>query len=109
MNLRRMMFLLLILTTVSIVPYISSRATEHGKTIVYRGGEQGRVVYDGRVHSGKGYSCRDCHTDFARTGKQLFETQKKGLISLPDHDTDTKCFACHNEKIAFASCEGCHH
>jgi hypothetical protein len=30
------------------------------------------------------------------------------LISMADHSGDGKCFACHDGKIAFATCEQCH-
>ena len=108
MYLKKMMLLLLILTTLWILTDTSIQATDRGKTIVYRGGGQGRVVFDGHVHSAKGYTCRDCHTIFAKTGRQLFETQKKGLISTIDHENRTKCFTCHNGQTAFYRCEGCH-
>ena len=74
----------------------------------YRGGAQGPVIFDHQLHASKGFRCNDCHTDFAGTGKQLFTTRKRGLISLADHKTDTKCFACHNGKEAFDTCEQCH-
>jgi c(7)-type cytochrome triheme protein len=108
MYLRKVMLHFLILATLWILPDASMHATERGKTIVYRGGGQGRVVFDGHVHSAKGYTCRDCHTDYAKTGRQLFETQRKGLISTIDHENRTKCFVCHNGLTAFYKCEGCH-
>jgi c(7)-type cytochrome triheme protein len=77
-------------------------------TIVYRGGEQGRVIFNGRAHASKGFRCADCHTDYAGTGKQLFTTHKSGRIGMEDHNTDTKCFACHNGKVAFDECSRCH-
>jgi len=108
MNIKKLVFLLLSLTVFWIAPYISSHATDRGKSILYRGGEQGKVIFDGQIHASKGFYCRDCHTDYAKTGIQLFETQKKGLISITDHDTGTKCFACHNGQTAFSECQGCH-
>jgi thiosulfate reductase cytochrome b subunit len=77
-------------------------------TLIYRGAGQGRVVFDGRAHLAKGFRCADCHTEYAGTRRQLFETRKSGRISLADHDTDTRCFACHNGKVAFAECSRCH-
>jgi len=105
---RKVMLILLILTTLWIIQDASINATDRGKTIVYRGGGQGRVVFDGHVHSARGYACKECHTDFAKTGKQLFETHRKGLISTIDHESGTKCFACHNGQTAFYRCEDCH-
>lgn len=65
-------------------------------TLSYRGGGQGKVVFDHQLHASEGFRCDDCHTDFARTGEQLFATRKQGLISFKDHTTGAKCFACHN-------------
>jgi c(7)-type cytochrome triheme protein len=90
--------------------------------LCYRGGGQGKVVFDHQLHASEGFRCNDCHTDFAGTGKQLFATQKQGLISLADHTTGAKCFACHNGngvpddrkgafydgKGAFYDCDRCH-
>jgi c(7)-type cytochrome triheme protein len=108
MYLKKLMLLFPILTTLCIFPETSMHATERGKTIVYRGGGQGRVVFDGHLHSAKGYTCRDCHTDYAKTGTQLFETQRKGLISTIDHENKTQCFTCHDGRTAFFRCDGCH-
>jgi c(7)-type cytochrome triheme protein len=88
----------------------------------YRGGGRGKVVFDHQLHASEGFRCNDCHTDFSGTGKQLFATRKQGLISLADHTTGAKCFACHNGdgvpddrkgafydgKGAFIDCDGCH-
>ena len=76
-------------------------STENGKTIVYGGGGQGKVVFDGRVHASKGMVCKDCHL-------LLFRTQKKALITMEDHGTDKACFACHDGKMAFNNCTECH-
>jgi thiosulfate reductase cytochrome b subunit len=78
------------------------------RTFNYRGGGQGTVTFDHGMHASKGYVCLDCHTKLPSTGRQLFQTQKQGLISLADHSSDRKCFACHNDKVAFATCDRCH-
>jgi len=108
MNIKKIVCLLLALTAFWIVPNTSSQATDRGASIVYRGGEQGRVIYDGQIHVSKGFICKDCHTNYAKTGVQLFGTYKKGLISITDHESGTKCFTCHNDKVAFSDCKGCH-
>jgi len=74
----------------------------------YRGGGQGPVTFDHRGHTSKGFTCLDCHTRLASTGTQLFQTQKQGLITTADHSSDRKCFACHNDKVAFTDCGRCH-
>lgn len=78
----------------------SARATS-GETILYGGGGEGRVTFDGQLHASKGYVCNDCHLT-------LFQTQKKGLITLADHKTDAACFSCHNGKVASKKCDSCH-
>ncbi len=97
-------------------------AGERLPTLIYGGGERGRVVFDHQVHAAKGFRCADCHTDFAGTGKILFTTRKQGLISFADHTTGARCFACHNGdgvtadrkgalssgERAFSDCDGCH-
>jgi len=78
-------------------------------TLRYRGGSQGTVVFGHRLHASKGFRCNDCHTDFAKTGRQLFPTRKQGLITFADHRTAAKCFACHDGKGAFSDCKRCHY
>jgi len=76
-------------------------ATDKGKALIYGGAGQGKVIFDGRTHASKGYSCNDCHL-------KLFATHKKALITMGDHLGDKSCFACHNGKIAFDDCASCH-
>lgn len=76
-------------------------ATDGNNALTYRGGAQGRVIFDGRTHAAKGLLCNNCHS-------ALFDTRKFGLITMSDHGTDKKCFACHNGKQAFDTCESCH-
>ena len=71
------------------------------KALLYGGAGQGKVIFDGRLHASKGYVCNDCHS-------AIFDTQKKALISMDDHSSTTKCFACHNGTKAFNDCEKCH-
>ena len=78
------------------------------KAFTYRGGDQGPVVFDHQLHAKLGQICRDCHTAFPGTGRQLFQTRKQGRISLADHSGDGKCFACHDGKAASADCGQCH-
>jgi c(7)-type cytochrome triheme protein len=83
-------------------------AAQMVKSFNYRGGGQGTVIFDHGTHVSRGLMCVDCHTKWPATGAQLFQTQKQGLISMADHSGDGKCFACHDGKIAFATCEQCH-
>lgn len=76
-------------------------AIGEGKTLMYGGAGQGKVIFDGRVHASKGMVCKDCHTS-------IFKTQKKALITMDDHGSDKACFACHNGTKAFNDCAQCH-
>ena len=71
------------------------------KTLRYGGGGQGAVVFDGRMHAGKGYVCNDCHL-------QLFFTAKQAMIRKDDHFGETLCFKCHNNETAPRDCVTCH-
>ncbi len=111
--------------TVAVALLLAAAAFAGGRlaTIRYRGGLEGRVVFDHQVHAAKGFRCNDCHTNFAGSGKPLFTTRKHGLITFADHWTDASCFACHDGKGpaddgkdpnytgkgAFDSCERCHY
>jgi phosphate transport system substrate-binding protein len=76
-------------------------ASEQGKTLRYTGGGEGMVVFDGRIHAGKGLVCKDCHMG-------LFATRKKALIATADHEKGTQCFACHDGAKASRECVSCH-
>jgi phosphate transport system substrate-binding protein len=76
-------------------------ATPASRLLVYRGGGEGKVVFDGRTHASAGLVCNDCHLD-------LFATAKRGLITQDDHGKPRACFACHDGKRAFDTCESCH-
>lgn len=76
-------------------------AVDGTRELTYRGGAQGRVIFDGRTHAAKGLVCTSCHS-------KLFPMQRTGLITMSDHGTDQKCFACHNGRQAFDTCDSCH-
>jgi c(7)-type cytochrome triheme protein len=79
----------------------SVHAVDGNNALTYRGGPQGRVIFDGRTHAAKGLACNSCHS-------ALFPTQRTGLITMGDHTTGTKCFACHDGTKAFNDCASCH-
>ena len=81
----------------------------------YRGGGQGKVVFDHQLHASEGFRCNDCHTNFAGTGKQLVATRKQGLITLADHTKRREVFCLsqwrrrdRRRKSAFNDCGRCH-
>lgn len=36
-------------------------AIQVDKTVIYKGGNMGRIVFDGRTHNEVGYHCMKCH------------------------------------------------
>lgn len=76
-------------------------ATDQGKALSYSGGGEGKVVFGGRIHAGKGLVCNDCHL-------KLFATKKMALITMEDHEQGRQCFACHDGAKAFKDCASCH-
>jgi len=78
-----------------------AQATDQGKALKYGGGGLGTVIFDGRMHSGKGYVCKDCHND-------LFVTKKQARVRMSDHFSDQLCFKCHDNKEAPRDCITCH-
>ena len=81
----------------------SAAATGGGKVLMYGGGGQGKVIFDGRTHASAGLACVDCHTRPA-----LFPTRKQALVTTDDHTRPTACFGCHDGQKTFADCEKCH-
>jgi c(7)-type cytochrome triheme protein len=70
----------------------------------FDGQGEGRVVFSGKVHSGTGMQCADCHL-------AIFDVARHSRISLRDHRQDVYCFTCHNGETAFAArrnCTNCH-
>jgi c(7)-type cytochrome triheme protein len=77
------------------------QAVDADSSIDYRGGAQGRVIFDGRTHAAAGLVCTACHT-------ALFPMQRTGLINMADHTSGQKCFGCHNGTQVFNTCTSCH-
>jgi phosphate transport system substrate-binding protein len=91
----------LLLAAAALAALSSAAIATPGDTLIYRGGAQGKVVFDGRMHAAQGLQCSACHS-------ALFPTQRVGRITMADHGTDKACFACHNGKRAFDTCASCH-
>ncbi len=90
-----------ILTLVLLLCLPGVALATHETTLRYGGAGQGIVVFDGRLHAGKGYVCNDCHLDF-------FTTQKKARITIREHFSKASCFTCHDNKTASRDCATCH-
>lgn len=86
----------------------NAMAVPAGKTIEFDSPE-GKVVFDGKLHAGKGAKCGDCHTK-----PKLFEMKKgKSNITKKDINDGKFCGACHDGKKSFgvtdkAACGKCH-
>ena|SRR5271157_3772863 len=81
-----------------------------GRTVVWEGGGEGRVVFDGALHKNRGFKCHDCHT-------RVFANMKSGSpptrMSMKEMSEGKLCGACHNGKGAFSvndkvNCSRCH-
>jgi phosphate transport system substrate-binding protein len=97
---RHLILITVVLLTVLIVVG-SAGATGEGKSLLYGGAGQGKVIFDGRTHASAGFVCNDCHL-------QIFQTAKKALITMDDHNTGKACFSCHNGAREFNECGQCH-
>jgi phosphate transport system substrate-binding protein len=85
-----------------------------GANIMYEGKGAGQVVFDGTLHSSKGFSCSVCHEQHGLSSA-LFE-MKKGAdaISMRKMQLGSSCGYCHDGTKAFSvtdylQCANCHH
>ncbi len=98
-------FLVLALTLLIAVAFLGSAfAVPAGKTVEYKDGKTGKVIFDGKKHADAGNKCNDCHP-------KLFQ-MKKGAskITMKDMKAGQNCGACHNGEKAFKAnvCKKCH-
>ena len=96
--------ILALLTTVAFAA--SALAVAPGKTVEFADGSNGKVVFDGKVHTEKGLKCTDCHT-------KIFQMKKGPALKMADLNAGKGCGACHNGTKAFktsdpANCNKCH-
>lgn len=82
-------------------------AVPSGKVITWPGGGRGRVVFEGKEHAEKGYTCNSCHPG-------LFQMKKGAATMTMDAlNKGRYCGACHNGTVAFSTndpgkCHECH-
>ncbi len=103
-----MKLLTLMLTLVIAVAFVgSAMAVPPGKTVEFKDGTMGKVVFDGKIHADKGNKCPDCHTKIWK--------MKKGEVkmTMADMNGGKFCGTCHNGTKAFATkdaanCGKCH-
>lgn len=91
-----------------IVAFVGSAlAVPPGKTVEFKGGSAGKVVFDGKTHADKGLKCNDCHT-------KIFQMKKgSAKMTMADLNAGKNCGECHNGTKAFktsdaANCGKCH-
>jgi c(7)-type cytochrome triheme protein len=81
-----------------------AQAVPPGLVLEFEGSRQGKVIFQGDVHSGTGMYCADCHM-------AIFDVSRASQITRRDHNEEVFCFTCHNGETAFAArrnCANCH-
>ncbi len=101
--------ILLILLLFLIVCFlrVESFAVPSGKTVEFKDGSAGKVVFSGTIHAEKGLKCTDCHPKIFPMKKTTEE------MKMSDLNAGKYCGECHNGKRAFstsdpAACSKCH-
>jgi c(7)-type cytochrome triheme protein len=85
-----------------------------GVNIRYEGKGAGQVVFDGTLHTSKGFTCSDCHEQHGFS-TALFEMKTgANVITMRKMQLGSSCGSCHDGKKAFSatdylSCSNCHH
>lgn len=79
-----------------------------GKTLEFKGGPEGTVIFDGSVHKNAGLVCKDCHNP------EIFPKMKQGTVTITMSElyAGKYCGRCHNGEKAFMikdNCSRCHH
>jgi c(7)-type cytochrome triheme protein len=99
----------LFLIPVLVLAFISSNgfAVTSGKTVEFKDGSAGNVVFSGSVHADKGLKCADCHPKIFPMKKTTEE------LKMSDMNAGKYCGECHDGKKAFATnnpadCSKCH-
>ena len=86
-------------------------AVPAGKTVEFAGGDQGKVVFDGKIHSNAGNKCKDCHpTIFPMKGPGK---DGAATITMAEIEKGKYCGTCHNGEKSFkvndpSGCTKCH-
>ncbi len=99
--------LILLLSLTGFFLGVESFAVPPGKTVEFKDGSAGKVVFSGSIHSEKGLKCADCHPKIFPMKRTTEE------LKMSDLNTGKYCGECHNGKRAFAtsdpnSCSKCH-
>jgi len=82
--------------------------------IVFDGKGAGQVIFNGTVHTSKGYACSYCH-EGGGFSFALFDMKKgANTITMRKMQFGSSCGYCHDGKKAFSAtdnlrCSNCHH
>lgn len=99
---RVVLLLLVLLLAVGAMRF--AQAVPPGFVLEFESERQGKVIFQGDVHSGTGMYCADCHM-------AIFDVSRSAEIIRRDHNKEVFCFTCHNGDTAFAArrnCGNCH-
>jgi c(7)-type cytochrome triheme protein len=83
----------------------NTSAIQIGKTIEYKDGEMGKVIFDGTKHYNAGYHCMKCHN------KYFIPKTGTARMTYSEHSARKEyCFGCHDGREAFdvGNCSFCH-
>ncbi len=101
----RKILILAVVLAVALAFIGTALAVPPGKTVEFKGGPMGKVVFVGKKHADAGMKCNNCHP-------KIFK-MKKGAdkITMKDIYAGKFCGTCHNGEKAFkakANCKKCH-
>ena len=102
-------FILALAAAIILAMSITAFAVPSGKTVEFTPKGADKVVFDGKIHNGKGIKCADCHP-------ALFPMKKAKdavPVTMKQMEEGKSCGACHNGTKAFsvkdkATCVKCH-
>ncbi|WP_420265565.1 c(7)-type cytochrome triheme domain-containing protein [Candidatus Magnetominusculus dajiuhuensis] len=102
-------FVILFVPAVLFVPaavFESAYAVPPGKILEWECAE-GKVVFEGTKHAGKGIKCTQCHLEVFRMRHGVTK------MTMKEMDDGAFCGACHNGKTSFSTsaekhCAKCH-
>jgi c(7)-type cytochrome triheme protein len=82
-------------------------AVPSGKTVEFKDGSAGKVIFSGSIHAEKGLKCMECHPKIFPMKKSTEE------LKMSDLNAGKYCGQCHNGEKAFATnnpanCSKCH-
>lgn len=98
------LLLLLVVTLLAFGGVQLAQAVPPGLTLQFDSSREGKVTFQGDIHSGTGMYCADCHM-------AIFDVSRASQITRRDHNQEVYCFTCHNGEAAFAArrnCTKCH-